>query len=241
MSRDTDLLKLTCHGCGVVFESHSRSVVYCCWECSFLNRLLRRLWPMRCPVCSAEVGLIDPSTGVRRTPEEYWQACFDFKPMHRICIRETLDSEEGEARLACRCKDCRRDRGELGPQDETPRRRPKDRAQRTSRPGAGKRTLVLERDGWICQICGLPLDSAASVVDDLYPQVDHIWPVAMGGGDELDNLRAAHRWCNWAKWSSSFLDSGPRDDEDVRAAALSRYASRNPPLMDGASVQPGQV
>ncbi len=196
---------------------------------------------MRCPVCSAEVGLVDPETGARRTPEECWQACNDFEPAHRICIRESLDSQEGEARLACRCKVCRRERGELLPQEEKPRARPEKSARKASRPGVGKRTLVLERDGWICQICGLPLDRDASVVDDLYPQIDHIWPVALGGGDELDNLRAAHRWCNWAKWSNSFLDSGPRDDEDVRTAARYRYAARNPPLLDEGLGQPWSV
>ena len=86
--------------------------------------------------------------------------------------------------------------------------------------------MVLERDGWTCQICGLPLDREASVIDDLYPQVDHILSVAWGGGDELENLRAAHRWCNLAL--SDGFERGHEEDA-VRDAARNRFSDRYPP------------
>jgi 5-methylcytosine-specific restriction endonuclease McrA len=51
----------------------------------------------------------------------------------------------------------------------------------------GKLTrLVLARDGWICWLCGQP---GADTADHLVAQVD-------GGGNSIDNLRAAHRACN---------------------------------------------
>lgn len=47
---------------------------------------------------------------------------------------------------------------------------------------------MLERDGYLCQLCfdpRLPADSA-----------DHIVPLVAGGPSVLDNLRAAHKSCN---------------------------------------------
>jgi len=46
--------------------------------------------------------------------------------------------------------------------------------------------MVLERDDYICALCGK--DGATTV--------DHIVPRSMGGDHTLGNLRAAHRVCN---------------------------------------------
>jgi hypothetical protein len=54
------------------------------------------------------------------------------------------------------------------------------------------RRAVVERDGMVCQLCGHDIPNG-----DLH--IDHIYPVARGGGDELDNLQAAHSRCNISK------------------------------------------
>jgi hypothetical protein len=51
------------------------------------------------------------------------------------------------------------------------------------------RAAVLERDGHRCIKCG--------AVEDL--QVDHRFPVALGGGDEFENLCTLCRSCNSSK------------------------------------------
>jgi 5-methylcytosine-specific restriction endonuclease McrA len=48
---------------------------------------------------------------------------------------------------------------------------------------------VVERDGGVCHLCGLPGATSA----------DHVVPVSRGGRDELANLRAAHLSCNLAR------------------------------------------
>lgn len=48
---------------------------------------------------------------------------------------------------------------------------------------------VLERDGYTCRIDGCTEHGPADTAD-------HVIPRAMGGSDDLDNLRAAHRLCN---------------------------------------------
>jgi hypothetical protein len=50
---------------------------------------------------------------------------------------------------------------------------------------AHTRRAVVERDGMVCQLCGHDIPEG-----DLH--IDHIYPVARGGGNELDNLQAAH-------------------------------------------------
>ncbi|WP_236655592.1 HNH endonuclease [Streptacidiphilus carbonis] len=53
----------------------------------------------------------------------------------------------------------------------------------------GVRAVVYARDGHRCQECGSPERLT----------VDHCHPVALGGGDELDNLRTLCRSCNSRK------------------------------------------
>lgn len=59
-----------------------------------------------------------------------------------------------------------------------------------------------------CHLCGLPIDYAASHLEPLSFQIDHVIPLAKGGLDELDNLAPSHRSCNRAKG-----DGGP----DIKA------------------------
>jgi 5-methylcytosine-specific restriction endonuclease McrA len=55
---------------------------------------------------------------------------------------------------------------------------------------AAVRAFVLERDGYRCAYC----QSADGPLE-----VDHVFPVARGGGDDLENLTCACRACNRSK------------------------------------------
>ena len=66
------------------------------------------------------------------------------------------------------------------------------------------RMALFDRDGWTCQICSEPVDYSSDPLSDWYPTVDHIVPRAKGGGDEVENLRCAHRWCNSVRGDLSF-------------------------------------
>jgi len=59
-----------------------------------------------------------------------------------------------------------------------------------------KRREILARDGYMCMLCGEPLDMSADPQDDMYPSLDHITPRSIGGTHSIDNLQAAHRICN---------------------------------------------
>jgi 5-methylcytosine-specific restriction endonuclease McrA len=48
---------------------------------------------------------------------------------------------------------------------------------------------IVQRDGWVCGICG-------EACDPRYYTIDRVVPGARGGGYSLDNCRLAHFICN---------------------------------------------
>lgn len=62
-----------------------------------------------------------------------------------------------------------------------------------------RRHWIFERDGWICQLCGGPIDPSLVVPDPMSPTLDHVTPIARGGAHSEANLQAAHFECNWRK------------------------------------------
>lgn len=65
-----------------------------------------------------------------------------------------------------------------------------------------QRAEVLERDQWTCWICEKPIDPAAKHPDRMSASIDHVLPVAAGGDNSPENLRAAHLGCNGRKRSA---------------------------------------
>lgn len=55
---------------------------------------------------------------------------------------------------------------------------------------------LADRDGTACGICGTDVDMSLPPSDEMGPTRDHILPWSLGGSDEPDNLRLAHRLCN---------------------------------------------
>ncbi|WP_425566396.1 HNH endonuclease [Nonomuraea roseoviolacea] len=58
---------------------------------------------------------------------------------------------------------------------------------------------VFERDGWLCQLCGDPVDREADFPHPLYPTLDHIVPLSKGGEHSRANTQLAHYRCNLMK------------------------------------------
>lgn len=61
---------------------------------------------------------------------------------------------------------------------------------------------VFERDGWICQLCGEPVDQAAKHPDLMGPSLDHVIPLIAGGDHSRANSQLAHWICNVRKGAS---------------------------------------
>ena len=58
------------------------------------------------------------------------------------------------------------------------------------------RVSILERDGYVCWLCGEATRPDVESQDDKYPTLDHVVPRSRGGSDDPSNLRCAHRLCN---------------------------------------------
>ncbi|MFG2081599.1 HNH endonuclease [Micromonospora tulbaghiae] len=63
----------------------------------------------------------------------------------------------------------------------------------------GRRHAVFERDNWICQICGEPVNRAVAVPQPDAPTIDHVLALARGGAHGEDNWATAHFICNSMK------------------------------------------
>ncbi|MEU3613516.1 HNH endonuclease [Streptomyces sp. NPDC006872] len=67
---------------------------------------------------------------------------------------------------------------------------------------------VYERDGWLCQLCRLPIDSTIAWPDPQSPSIDHVVPLAKGGEHSMTNVQAAHVGCNSRKGDQLGVDLG---------------------------------
>lgn len=71
--------------------------------------------------------------------------------------------------------------------------------------GASTRQGVYERDGWVCQLCGGPINKEAGANEPDAPTLDHIIPRSWTPGPDHSpsNLQTAHRGCNARKGNRS--------------------------------------
>lgn len=59
-------------------------------------------------------------------------------------------------------------------------------------------SVVAERDGWICHICGEPVPDE-QFPSPKSPSMDHVIPLSRGGEHSYANVRLAHFGCNAGK------------------------------------------
>lgn len=78
----------------------------------------------------------------------------------------------------------------------TDKKEKKRKAARTSQSNDITIPKLYARDNGVCWICGGKCNIEADGNDNYYPSVDHIVPVSLGGKDQWDNVRLAHRICN---------------------------------------------
>ena len=58
---------------------------------------------------------------------------------------------------------------------------------------------IFERDDWVCQLCGLPVDREARAPAPRSPSLDHIVPLSRGGAHSRANVQLACLGCNIKK------------------------------------------
>lgn len=127
----------------------------------------------------------------------------------------------GNAGLVCRDVACRRERTNRTQREWSARYRekhgrayttdlnPESRKAANARRRAvlaGARTAdvftndeIFNRDGWVCQLCGEPVDSGLEWPHPMYKSLDHRVPLNRGGAHTKDNVQLAHLSCNARK------------------------------------------
>lgn len=86
------------------------------------------------------------------------------------------------------------------PWDE--RRRANKARRETKKRSAGRGfdpVVVYERDGWLCGLCGGPVDRSLAWPDPMSASLDHVIPLADGGGHTPKNAQCSHLVCNERK------------------------------------------
>lgn len=60
---------------------------------------------------------------------------------------------------------------------------------------------VFIADGWMCQLCGKPIDPGSRYPDPMMPSIDHIVPLSQpdSPGHVRSNVQASHLRCNLRK------------------------------------------
>ena len=174
-----------------MFAAHQRSRQYCCPACQGYTHWAR--YSGQCIICHA---LIDPNLqddfdGRMRAMASPLDARRAFAAEHAGCNRRRLD-RNGRSTY-CTCQHCKKEREARGEPERPVIGTPPARRSTAYRKHA---QVVYERDGYACQICGLPTDPDADPLSDLYPTLDHDIPVSWGGSGEPSNLQTAHRICN---------------------------------------------
>lgn len=108
------------------------------------------------------------------------------------------------------------------------------------RPVTGRWRAICERDGWRCWLCGEAIDASLQPPARMAGTVDHVVPLANGGSDDDDNVRAAHLTCNsrrGASLSARRSDEVPRGEGGSNAGRVKvpkprlEESSRKPQIM----------
>ena len=89
---------------------------------------------------------------------------------------------------------------------------PKSRKAKKRRPGRSRLrrsaavcVKLAERDGWVCHLCGDPIDPSAK--GGHQPTIDHLIPRSEGGSNAQENLKLAHRRCNQRRGNAPLLEA----------------------------------
>lgn len=72
------------------------------------------------------------------------------------------------------------------------------------------RAAIGERDGWICHLCLVPIDTQRQAPDPKAASLDHLIPLSAGGRHEPANVAISHLGCNLARGTAP-VDTVPAE------------------------------
>ena len=182
--RNNNVYKHVCEACGVAFKSHKQEQRTCSAECHSERCRRRHVQLIVHPAPHSDLPAHHPAVLMQR-PE--YKRLFIAGRCRRCGNYFVVNAPRGDAAFCSVA--CARLSGKAT-------RRARKR-QAPARPY--NRVDIFERDGWRCHLCGKKINRRLSHSHPMGATIDHLIPVAAGGGDVPENVRPAHRRCNSIK------------------------------------------
>ena len=213
----------TCLHCDGEMPIKYPNRIYCSPKCRESARW-DRTERVPCRVCGEPTGW--PKTSGRKSAA------------HNACSRHPCGTVASYSKRKCRCDDCKAANAQ-SMREYAAKRKERDGvslySQNRKYDGAhghfiprADRLAIYERDGWICQLCGGPVDQALHFNDRMAATLDHIEPqsAALIPDHSPENLRLAHRACNSRRNNKVVTEGGAlrvrpdgRSTEDLARSA----------------------
>lgn len=180
----------SCVVCGAVFETHPR------------ERNRRKYCSEACRL--RQYRQSTPELAERRREMDRLRSRENYSPRPKVigeCVEcgSLFEGRRGRKYCSAGCSNRAFGRARVADgraADLNAERRAREAGVKVSR---GRRIAVLERDGWVCQLCGEPTDRTVKYPHPDFPVIDHIVPLALGGAHEMSNWQTAHNRCNAKK------------------------------------------
>lgn len=214
----------TCQACGATFEGIA-SAKFCSNRCRQANRPR-----VPCARCGGDTAYF-----AGRVATAICSTCRAWTRNHtaqcRYCSKTFESKNRGGGRTKFCSKSCAR-RYEIASGTHTLGIRPltpdeslalrKARNERTTRSRRARllgvdrddytRSEIAERDGYVCWLCGEPVDMSLKYPHPRSASIDHFIPLSLGGDDTRANVYLAHLGENLARgnrWASCSLKLHP--------------------------------
>lgn len=199
--------EIPCKQCGTMFYPQKAGTIFCSRQCAgefrrvyaskqeakraWKKKERERLEPIRAAITAQK--LLQKQEAKAKADQQL--------PKMRICLECSQPFEVSHNRLCCSdaCSKKRKNRI-----------RDINRRHKLRENGEVDYSITIQRlvkrDKNICHICGSKCNMKdcitrddAFIAGDAYPSIDHLFPVSRGGTHSWDNIKLAHRKCNYEK------------------------------------------
>jgi len=200
----------SCCGCGSSFTGYGRE--YCSDACRWVAVKLKASMRMKvannkCLDCGVSVGLRLRCENCQKGHNKTLPSAYRQK-LESICRDCGVRIPSIRGRRFCSiCREVRHGHNKRRAKRHSGRCHGERHIARAKRLGVALETVsrikVFERDGWKCQLCGVatPRELLKHSTDPCAPTLDHVIPMARGGGHTYDNTQCLCRSCNSRKGS----------------------------------------
>lgn len=200
-----------CARCGIEFHPLTRTQKYCSSDCYQIGRVGRPISkpavrkareasiPSECTICGER--FLSATAGAKACSKGCWG---EMQRRNKTAHKRRKHEGAGKA-----CGNCGQliaygaGRGRFCSTECYTASHPGNHAHRARKYGVPYehvvRKKVMDRDGWVCQLCGGAIPRTARTPHPLSGEIDHVIPISTGGPHTYANVQASHRSCNRAK------------------------------------------